>query len=412
MTDADVHFPFPDSCDAGPPAEFADHAAEPLIPVCLPNGTSAALVGGYEELRHLLTDDRLSRARAAAHGMTARSSESLALNSVDPPDHTRRRHSVAAAFTSRRAEAERSWIRRTACDLVAGMVSRGAGADLIEEFSLPLAVAVICRVMGVPVADLPRFRPLVQVMMSTAGHSAEAVRAAHTQMFDYFTELYDAALASGETAGTVLGDLVVAAERDGVLSRAEAIHVAYGLLMAGYETTSNQTAICVHLLLADRSRWDRLCADPGALRPAIEEMLRWTSLIATGGVPHLALEDLVLGECEVSEGQVVVPVFAAANRDPRAFADPDRLRLDRDGPTHLAFGHGRHMCLGAALARVELEEAVGALLVMLPALELAVAESELRWRRDTFIRGLTELPVRWRTQTDHRPESTGQESDR
>jgi len=88
-------------------------------------------------------------------------------------------------------------------------------------------------------------------------------------------------------------------------------------------------------------------------------------------------------------------VFAAANRDPAAFADPDRLRLDRDGPPHVAFGRGRHMCLGAPLARVELEEAIGALLHRLPSLRLAVPERDLRWRRDTFIRGLAALPVRW-----------------
>jgi cytochrome P450 monooxygenase OleP len=363
--------------------------------VRLPNGAPAALVCGHGDLRQLLTDDRLGRAGAAAHGMTARSTESLALNSADPPDHTRRRRTVAAAFTSRRAEAERPRIRRTARDLVAGMVAQGQQADLIADFSLPLSVAVICRIMGVPATDLPRFGPLVGVMMSTHGHSAQAVRTAHTQMFDYFSGLYDAELLVSGGSETVLGDLVVAAERDGILSRDEAIHMAYGLLMAGYETTSNQIAICVALLLADRSRWDRLRGDPGALRPAIEEMLRWTSLLATGGVPHIALEDMVLSGHEVPAGQVLVPVFSAANRDPRAFADPNRLRLDRGGSTHLAFGHGRHLCLGAPLARVELEEALRALLGALPALELAVSESGLRWRQGTFIRGLTELPVRW-----------------
>jgi cytochrome P450 len=207
--------------------------------------------------------------------------------------------------------------------------------------------------------------------------------------------LYDAELPASEGGETVLGDLALAAERDGILSRDEAIHMAYGLLMAGYETTSNQIAICVSLLLADRARWDRLREDRSALRPAIDEMLRWTSLLATGGVPHVALEDTMLGGHEVPAGQVLVPVFSAANRDPRAFADPDRLRLDRSGSTHLAFGHGRHLCLGAPLARVELEEALGVLLHALPALELAVSESELQWRHGTFIRGLTELPVRW-----------------
>ena len=285
------------------------------------------------------------------------------------------------------------------------MITRGPRADLIADFSLPLSVAVICRVMGVPATDLPRFRPLVDVMMSTTGHSAAAVRTAHAQMFDYFSGLYDAEAARSEggrdepgqtvLGQTVLGQLVAAAGPDGIVSRDEAIHIAYGLLMAGYETTSNQIAICVSLLLARRSRWDRLRRDQDALRRAIDELLRWTSLLATGGVPHVALDDVVLGGREVRAGQLLVPVFAAANRDPRAFTEPGQLRLDRRGPAHLAFGHGRHLCLGAPLARVELEEALSVLTHALPALELAVPESALRWRHGTFIRGLTELPVRW-----------------
>jgi len=135
--------------------------------------------------------------------------------------------------------------------------------------------------------------------------------------------------------------------------------------------------------------------DPAALGPAIEETLRWTSLLATGGVPHVALGDAVLGQEQVQAGQILIPVFAAANRDPRVFADPDRLSPDRAGAAHVAFGHGRHLCLGAALARVELAEALGVLLRDLPGLELAVPERELRWREGAFIRGLTTLPVRW-----------------
>jgi cytochrome P450 monooxygenase OleP len=119
---------------------------------------------------------------------------------------------------------------------------------------------------------------------------------------------------------------------------------------------------------------------------------------------------MVLCGRDVAEGQVLVPVFAAANRDPRAFPDPDLLRLDRAGPAHLAFGHGRHMCLGAALARVELEEALGALLNLLPALELAVPESALRWKPHSFIRGLTELRVRWTSPT-RSPGPTSQKED-
>ena len=393
----EIGFPFPDCGGAGPAAEFSRISRESFVPVRLPNGTSAALVCGHDELRQLLTDERFSRAGAAAHGMSARSTESLALNSADPPDHTRRRRVVTGAFTARRAEALRPAVRRAAGDLVAGLITRRSPAELIADFSLPLAVGVICRIMGVPFEDWPRFQPLVEVMMSTGGHPPETVRTAHAEMFAYFAELFDAGAAGGGDGGedTVLRTIVEAVLGD-VLGRDEAIHLAYGLLMAGYETTSNQLAICVYQLLSDCGRWESLRGAPAAtLRQAVDELVRLTSLPATGGVPHVAVADTAIGGREVRAGQVLVPVFAAANRDPRVFADPDEIRLDRDGPGHLAFGHGRHVCLGAPLARVELEEALDVLLRELPGLELAVPESELRWRSGTFIRGLTALPVRW-----------------
>jgi len=364
----------------------------------LQSGTKVQLVCGYDQIKALLTSNRFSRAAAASHGMTARTAESLALNSADPPDHTRRRRVVAAAFTARRAEQERAWIRRTAGDLAAAIAGSEPPADLIATFSLPLSVAVICRVMGVPAEDFPHLSPLVDVMMSTTGHSPDQIAAAHAQMFEYFSGLYDQERdlrTGGSTRGGVLADLIVAADRDGTVSRGEAIHIAYGLLLAGYETMSNQIAICASLLLSERSRWDRLRADLAGLCPAIEEMLRWTSLLATGGAPHVALEDTAIGADDVPAGQVVIPVFAAANRDPGVFEEPDRLRLDRRGAPHVAFGHGRHLCLGAPLARVELEEALVALIRGLPGLGLDVPSADLRWRSGTFIRGLSELPVRW-----------------
>jgi cytochrome P450 len=398
MAGTEPHFPFPDPQHAGPAQELHAPDAPVFLPVVLGNSAQARLVCGYDELRALLTDSSFSRAQGAAHGMTSRTPESLALNSADPPDHGRRRGIVAAAFTRARAERERPWIRQTATDLLGVMTGSGAPADLIAAFSLPLSVAVICRVMGVPAADFPVFAPMFDVMMSTGGYPPAEVKAAHRGIFDYFAGLYDqgrARLAGGDAPDGVLATLITAAERDGTVTRAEAVHVAYGLLVAGYETTSKQIATTVLLLLSDRSRWERLCRDPAGLVPAVEETLRWTSLMATGGIPHVALADTSLGGEPVAAGQIVIPVFAAANRDPRAFPDPDRLVLDRASPAHVAFGHGRHLCLGAPLARVELTEALGVLLRDLPGLELARPERELRWREGVFIRGLTALPVRW-----------------
>ncbi|HZN18578.1 MAG TPA: cytochrome P450 [Micromonosporaceae bacterium] len=389
-----LSFPLPEHGGVGPAAELAALRGAGPCPALLPSGVPALLVHGYAELREVVTDVRLSRSAAARHGMTARSPESLALNSADPPDHTRRRRAVAAAFTQRRADAMRPAVARHADGLASRMLAAGAPAELVADFTRPLAVRVICQLLGVPDGDFARFHPAVTVMMSTAGHPPDQVSAAHRDLFDYFADRYDRRRSGTDPAGQdVLTDLVEASRPGGPLTREEAVHVGYGLLIAGYETVTHQLAICAYLLLSDRSRWEWLRRNPRRLATAVEEMLRCTSLAATGGAPHMAREPTAVGAVKVPADQVVVPVFAAANRDPVVFEAPDELRLDRHPNPHVAFGYGRHLCLGAPLARVELTTALDTLLRRVPTLDLA--EATPRWREGMFVRGLTALPVRW-----------------
>lgn len=388
-----LNFPFPERGGAGPAAEFGALRGGPACPVRLPNGASALLAHGHADLRQVLTDPVYSRTTAAAHGMTARSPESLALNSADPPDHTRRRRAVNRGFGQRRAEELRPFIGHTAEELVAGLLGRGGPADLIAGFSRPLSVAVICRLIGVPAKDFTRFGPPVDVMMSVERHPPQRVAAAHRDVFDYFAGRYDERAAAPRAGGVDVLDDLVRATGDGELTRAEAIHVGYGLLMAGYETTTHQIAVCVQLLLSERDRWERLRREPALLPVAVEELLRCTSLLATGGAPHAAVRPTDVGGVPATRGRLVVPAFAAANRDPAVFEAPDEVRLDRAPNPHLAFGHGRHLCLGAPLARVELITALEVLLRRVPSLDLVPPEP--RWREGMFIRGLTALPVTW-----------------
>lgn len=400
-----VTFPFPEAGGAGPAAEFAALTDRRPTPATLPGGTPAILIHRHRDVRQAVTDPALSRTEAARYGMTARSARSLALNAADPPDHGRRRRTVAAAFTQRRADAMRPEIERIAGCLADRLLAGRPPANLVAGFTRPFAVTVICRLLGLPEADYARFGGPAEVMMSIAGHPPDRIAAAHHEVFEYFAERYDqrrCALAGADPAGPatagaeaadVLAELVRASGPAGPLTREEAIHIGYGLLIAGYETTTQQLAICVYLLLAERSRWERLRGRPDELPTAVEELLRWTSLMATGGAPHAARVATTIGGVPVPPGQVAVPVFAAANRDPAAFDAPDELRLDRTPNPHLAFGHGRHLCLGAPLARVELVTALEVLLRQVPGLDLA--DPAPRWRRGMFVRGLTALPVRW-----------------
>jgi nocardicin N-oxygenase len=392
-------FPFPEAPGVEPPEEYARlPGLAGLVPVTLPGGHRAGLASRHEDVRTVLADARFSRAAYTAETMVARDRNSLPLMLSDAPEHTRRRRCVAAAFSAHRANRARAGMEALAGALIAELRSAGPPADLVDAFAVPFPLAVICDLLGVPAADRSRFRPWVNAMMSTSGYPRDEVAAAQRELHAYFANLIEVTwrdCAAGRPRDGLLAKLGRPAPPDRRVSRAEAVALGAGLLIAGYETTSNQLAICLYLLLNDSRRWVHLRENPDAVPGAIEEMLRWTPFNATGGVPHVAIEDVPLACGVVRAGEVVVPVIDAANRDPEVFEEPASLRLGRAANPHLAFGHGRHHCLGAHLARVELQVAIGALLRDLPDLALAAPESELPWRRGMAVRGVWHLPVRW-----------------
>ncbi|MEV4187433.1 cytochrome P450 [Streptosporangium canum] len=370
------------------PGRSAGQGRPPLVPVELPGGVPALLAHRHADACAVLTDPGFSREAATELRMTSRSKESLALNVVDPPVHTRRRQLLAHAFTARQAGLARPATERLAGELIGAMVRKGPPAELVADFALPLTMGVIGGILGVPAPEQRRLHPWVEAMMSTTAYSPEEIAAAHKGVHGYFAGLLDAATDGlpGELAEHV---------RQGTLGRDEAVHLVSGLFIAGYETTGNQLGMCVLALLRHPLLLKRLRSDPAATPQAVEELLRYTSLNAAGGVPHVALEDRPVGGTVVRAGQVVVPVTDGANRDPDVFDEPDLLDIDRPHNPHLSFGRGRHMCLGAGLARMELQVALDMLVAELPGLGLAVPEDTLGWREGMYARGLLELPVRW-----------------
>ena len=386
-------FPFPDQPGTAPAPEYGALARlGRLVPVTLRSGVSALLVHRHEDVCRVLTDSSFSRSGAARFGLTARSTESLALNAVDPPDHTRRRHVVAQAFTHRQTSLMRPEVERLAEDLAATMAEHGGPADLLADFAVPLTVGVISRLLGLPVDDVTRLLPLIERMMSTTAFDRSEVESAHRAMF---TEFERYLTGRGIAPGGLLDTIAQATREGGTLGAKEAVHLAYGLLIAAHETTVNQLGLCVLLLLRDQELAQRLCARPELLPVAVTEMLRITSLNATGGVPHVVQRRVGLAGTHLEPGTVVLPLTDGANRDPEAFPAPDELRLDRTDNPHLSFGKGRHRCLGAPLAQMELEVALGCLLRRLPGLRAAKPEEELHWRTGMFVRGVRELPVTW-----------------
>ena len=362
-----------------------------LVPATLRSGVSALLVHRHEDVRRVLTDPAFARSPAARFGLSARSAESLALNAVDAPDHTRRRRLVAHVFTAQQATKLRPEVTRLAEELLAGMLERGEPADLLAEFAVPLTVGVISRVFGLGESEVRRLLPLVERMMSTTAFTRAEVAEAHHRMFTEFERF----LVGPHPDPDGLFGRLARARDDGELTPDESVHLAYGLLIAAHETTVNQLGLCVLLLQRDQELTELLRARPELLPAAVTEMLRFSSLNATGGVPHVVQRPVRLGGSLLAPGTVVLPVTDGANRDPEVFPEPDRLCPHRPANPHLAFGHGRHRCLGAALAQMELEVALGALLRLLPGLKPAVPEEDLQWRTGMYIRGVQKLPVSW-----------------
>jgi len=189
--------------------------------------------------------------------------------------------------------------------------------------------------------------------------------------------------------------LIAARDQADRLSEQELTVMGCTLLVAGHETTANQISLSLLVLLNHPAELGKLRADPGLIPGAVEELLRYTRL--SGGLPlaRVTMEEVELGGVTIPAGEVVLPLYSAANRDPSVFSDPDRLDVSRPPAGHLAFGAGAHHCVGAQLARLELQEAFRGLLGRLPGLRLARPAAELRFKPGKTVRSLRELPVTW-----------------
>jgi cytochrome P450 len=363
-----------------------------LVRIRMPYGEPAWLATRYADVRLVLGDKRFSRA-AGVDRDEPRMREGRAgggILSMDPPDHTRLRTLVAKAFTMRRVEELRPRARDIADRLVTDMVEAGPPADLVDLFALPLPVAVICELLGVPVADRPKFRVWSDNALSTSRLTAEEFTASREEMREYMRGLI--ARHRAEPADDLMTALIEARDERDRLSETELEDLCVGILIAGHETTASQIPNFVLTLLDHPAQLARLRAEPDLLAGAVEELLRFVPLGASSGFARYATEDVEVGDVLVRAGEPVVSAIGAANRDALQFDDADELRIDRAATQHLGFGHGVHHCLGAALARMELQEALRTLLTRLPGLHLA---ADVTWKTEMLVRGPVTMPVGW-----------------
>ncbi|ANN15822.1 hypothetical protein SD37_09285 [Amycolatopsis orientalis] len=362
-----------------------------LSRVRLPRGDPAWLVIDYDLARIVLNDPRFSSAAIPGRSVPRQSNFPADPNllTLNDQDHTRLRGLITKNFTKKRIERLRPQVRAHARQLIAGMKDSGPPADLVENYAIPLTLHVICEILGVPRPDRARLRLWSEAQFSTNSLAAEETELRSRQLNDYLVGLVAARRAA--PSDDLLTDLINAREDDDRLSEAELLVVTRELLFAGYETTSNQIANFTNFLTDRPDIWRSLRDEPQHLEATIEELLRFVPVMAgAGSMPRYALVDVVLGTTQIAAGDVVLVSIGASNRDGQEFPAPDVFRVDRDRNRHLAFGHGRHHCLGIALARLQLQEALSALALSFPNLSVG----EIHWKNQVM-RGPRTMMVNW-----------------
>ncbi len=309
----------------------------------------------------------------------------------DPPEHTRIRSLVNMAFTPSRVEALRTFIEAKVKQLIDGFAHKGE-VDILEEFAFPLPLSVICHMLGVPVDEAFQFKKWSKEI----GRTVDPVQTAETQkendavmdvILAYFRKLI--ARKKQDSSNDLLSAMIRAEENGTNLNEAELFANAILIFLTGYETTVNLIGNGLWDLLSRPDQTQKLRGDMKWLSGAVEEMLRFSTPVVFNACS--AQENLVIGGKMIHKGEQIFNILAAANRDPRVFDDPEKFDITRNPNPHFSFTQGNHVCLGANLARLEVQIAIRELLIRFPNLKLN--QPNVEWRNTITIRGIKELRV-------------------
>ncbi|ALG09853.1 cytochrome P450 [Kibdelosporangium phytohabitans] len=375
-----------------PPEGLAElREQRPLSRLTYPDGHVGWLVTSHALVREVLADPRFSVRPELAHppvpgvpGSDQPAPPGI-FNGMDAPGHTRYRRILTGQFTVRRMRLLTEHIEGITADHLDAMGKHGGPVDLVAALAQPIPAQVVCELLGAPMADRARVQAHV-LDLFRLDSPPEQMATAYAAVHAYLGELVAAKRA--EPADDLLSGLTTSD-----LSDEELVNIGFVLLGAGLDTTTNMLSLGTLALLSHPDQLAALRADPGIADHAVEELLRYLSIIPF--TVRTALEDLELHGERIQAGESVTVSIPAANRDPAHFADPDTLDLLRPTGGHVAFGHGIHQCLGQQLARVELQVVLPALLARFPALRLAVPVEDIPTRTDMLIYGVHTLPVTW-----------------
>jgi cytochrome P450 len=373
-----------------------------------PSGLDLYLVLDYRLARvalthpDLLKDPETGRKALDAAGVLAYQGRGQGFGShmlmSDPPDHARLRGPVARAFTPQRAEALRPRIRQLADELIDAIQAKAAAGeaiDLVEHFTAPLPVMVICELLGVPPGarhDLRRWT--LAALAGGAATPSPAQRQGRLALNAYFSELIAAKQAATDHGDDLLSELIRLYREDGnALNDEELLGTAVILLIAGHETTVNLLGNAIAALLDHPRQAQLLRARPELLPGAVEEFLRFDAPVDQTPL-RFAARDLELDGVLIPQGSALSVSLAAVGRDPATSSGEGTLDVTRKDGRHLSFGHGIHYCVGAPLARIESTVALDTLLRRLPGLRLVGTYQDLTWTQSGMMHGPLKLPVR------------------
>ncbi|WP_438289678.1 cytochrome P450 [Streptomyces sp. HUAS TT7] len=370
----------------------------PVSRIRLPHGEGDCwLVTRYEDVRFVTSDPRFSR------DITGRPIPKMtrhfipmdrALSFVDPPGHARVRAVVAPAFTQRAMDRLRPRAQELLDTRVDRLVAAGPPADIVRHITSPFPLDVVSELIGVPPADRPRIRDWAQTLLTRASDEAAAERALRVRgaAGAYFRELAAQRRAAPQDD---LMSVMVAAVDDGRIDEEELLALTTLMELNGWHAVCNNTSNMVYALLTQDGLMDRLRSEPGLVPQAVDELLRWIPHKHGVGQPRIATQDVEVGGVLIRDGEFVYVSYVAANWDELVYPDPERIDVERQGPPHLAFGHGPHFCVGPLLARMESEVLLSTLINRLPDLRLALPPGQVRWQTNVLIRGPVDLQVTW-----------------
>ncbi|TXC98508.1 cytochrome P450 [Streptomyces sp. ISID311] len=373
----------------------------PVCPLLPPHGVETYLITRYDDARTALADPRFSKdmygAMDAYQRIFGDSSVALDDNMLfsDPPKHTRLRRVVNGALTPRRVDALRPRVQEIADGLLDRCSTREP-VDLLPSFAFPLPLNVICELLGVPEDEREQAHTW-SVTVAKTGFGPEAKKALEEAEGNLRNYLVDLIARKRRNPGEdLMSALITAQDQDGALTDSELVSTAWVLLFAGHKTTAYLIGNAVYHLLTNPEQLRTVKQDPALFPQAIEELLRYEGSVENSTFRY-ATEDVKIRDMLIPKGALVQIAIASANRDPEAFDEPDRLNLMREGvqSTHIAFGHGPHYCVGAPLARLEMQIALTTLFRRYPDVAMAVPSDDVRWLTVPFpaFRGLVELPV-------------------